>query len=172
MNKMKKLLAACSVAMMMLSVPACAEEADITGDWYGDYMGAVMKMTINDDGTYSVDFGGDISDGTWELTDEGLVMDDQTFTITEDGLVAELGEGFSITFGREELEGFVPAEIDYEADPELLQGDWSAYKMGLNGTYLDVAPGDMSYMEMSISGTTVVMDGFYFEGGVTVEMEE
>ena len=155
----------------MLAVPACAGETDFTGDWYGDFYGAVMKMTINEDGTYTTFIAGEEDDGVWEMTDDGLLLDGQLFTVTEDGLSVELPEDSSMTFGREEIEAFVPAEIDYEADIELLQGKWSAYKMGSAGSYMDVAPGDLSHMEMEITGKTVYMDGFFFDGE-TYEMEE
>ena len=171
MKKIRLMLAAFSTAMMMLAVPACAAETDYTGDWYGDFYGTVIKMTLNEDGTFTTFVAGEEDDGVWEMTDEGLRLDGQLFTITEDGLSVEVGEDNSMTFGREPLEAFVPAEIDYEADIELLQGKWSAYKMGSAGFYIDVAPGDLSHMEMEITGKTVSMNGFFFDDE-TYEMEE
>ena len=74
-------------AVMMLSVPVWAEEANFTGDWYGDYNGAVIKMTVNEDGTYILDFAGELQDGTWAQTDEGIQLDDDAIGIlTEEGL--------------------------------------------------------------------------------------
>ncbi len=62
--------------------------------------------------------------------------------------------------------GFIPAEIDYEADLALLQGKWSACKVGTKETFTDITPENETYMEMEIEGTTVTMNGFYFENAV------
>ena len=167
---MKKMFALFA-AVMMLSVPVWAEEANFTGDWYGSFNGAVIKMTVNEDGTYILDFAGELQDGTWAPTDEGIQLDDDAIGIlTEEGLEITGEDDSTMTFGRDEIENFVPAEIDYEADLELLQGKWSAYKFGTNGTYIDITPENESYMEMEITGTTVEMNGFYFDD-VTIEMD-
>ena len=170
MKMMKKLIAVCAAAMM-LTVPVCAAEAaDYTGVWYTDFNGAVLKMTINDDGTYVMEFGGDPQEGTWEQTEEGIMLDGEAAgVITEEGLEVS-DENMAYVFGRDEIEAFVPAEIDYEASLDLLQGEWSAYKVGTDGVYMDVAPGDTYYMEMDITDTTAVMNGFYFEN-IALELD-
>ena len=164
MKRMKGFLAVFCTTMMMLTVPVLAAETDVTGDWYGDYFGAVMKMSFNEDGTYTLFFGDDQMDGTWELTDEGILMDeDQLLLITDEGLTYDSEEQIPVTFGRDVIEEFVPAEIDYEADPEMLQGRWSAYKVGDDTGFLDIDSENMLYMEMDIIDQTVTMNGFYFD---------
>ena len=172
MKKTRMLLAACGAALLMCAVPAFAGEADYTGDWYAEMKGVAIKMTLNEDGTYEMVLGSDVNKGTWEVTEDGLLMDgDGHLEITQDGLFFDGGEDNSMTFGREAIENFVPAEIDYEADLDLLQGKWSAYKVGADDAYLDVAPGDAAYMDMEIDGTTVTLSGFYFEEPVSIEMD-
>ena len=48
---MKKILTAI-VALMMLAVLACGAVAeDVTGEWYAEVYGMVMKITVNADNT-------------------------------------------------------------------------------------------------------------------------
>ena len=139
-----------------------ASAADYTGEWYAEYQGVVLKMTISEDGSYVMDFGTEPQEGTWEQTDDGIMLDGEAAgVITDEGLEVT-DEEMSYVFGRDAIEGFVPAEIDYEASLDALQGRWAAYKLGTDGVYMNVTPEDMYYLEMSITDKTVVMDGLLF----------
>lgn len=105
---MRKLFAVCAAAMM-LAMPVCAQETDLTAE-------------------------------TVEVT-------------------------------TEQIDAFIPAEINYEAELDALTGKWTAYKVGSEGTYEDITPEDRTFMEMEINGTTVTMNGFVFENEV-FELEE
>ena len=55
---MKKILTAI-VTLMMLAVLACGAVAeDVTGEWYAEVYGMVMKMTVNADNTYVLEAAG------------------------------------------------------------------------------------------------------------------
>lgn len=167
---MKKLLAVC-IAALLLSVPVFADASDFTGDWYGEIMGMVLKMTFNEDGTYVMDIAGEPQEGTWEETDDGILVDgDSKGVLTDEGLEITDQDDMTMVFGREEIEAFIPAEIDYEAELDDLQGKWSAYKFGADGSYIDVAPDDMYAMDLEIEGQKVTMNGFYFDNE-TIELE-
>ena len=51
---MKKLITVLFAMMLMFSMTAFAEEADLTGEWYGTLMGISITMNFNEDGTDSI----------------------------------------------------------------------------------------------------------------------
>ena len=64
---MKKILTAI-VTLMMIAVFACGAVAeDVTGEWYAEVYGMVMKMTVNADNTYVLEAAGDSAraPGSW-----------------------------------------------------------------------------------------------------------
>ena len=78
---MKKILTAMATLILALAVllgAACAE--DVTGEWYGEAYGIVIKVTVNADSTYAMEVAGDVQNGTWVLEGSNLVMDKGTET--------------------------------------------------------------------------------------------
>ncbi len=160
-----------AAATAAFAADAAPEAADLTGDWYADLSGAAAKVTFNEDGTYSLSFAGEEQDGTWELTEEGVLMDGESLlTVTDDALVFDDGEGYTYTMTRDVVESYVAAEIDYEAELDQFQGKWTAFKVGSDAALMDVEPEDMSYMEIEINDTEVTFDGYVFTGE-TIELE-
>lgn len=54
MKRTISLILALSLALMMLT-SAFAEKMDVTGKWYTLFMGMQLTLTINEDGTYTLE---------------------------------------------------------------------------------------------------------------------
>ena len=75
---MKKLISLILVfCMAVMLVPALAESADIAGEWIASFAGNDIPMTINADGSFSMNG----VEGTWVLEGETLTMTAQGETI-------------------------------------------------------------------------------------------
>lgn len=181
---MKKLFAVALALAMLLSAFAFAEAADYVGTWYlnGIEMdgetyspasfGMEMYIELREDGTAtgSNSMAGevDVQDGTW--TAEGdtvtVTIDDAptVFTLEDGNLVSASEEGdMKMIMGREksEVEAYTPADPKADAALEDYAGNWSAFKLGTDGVYMDC---DIIGMDLSaaIEGTTVTFNGFVF----------
>ena len=144
MKRLTSLVLALLLALTMM-VGAFAETADVTGEWYGELLGAQITLTINEDGTYNMNVAGfQKEDGVWEMNADGnLVMDKGTegeglVTVTKTGLSTEQ-EGMKIDFTRE-----APAEgeeltISTETTEEELQGKWQATYVVINGVSVSMS---------------------------------
>ena len=76
---MRKLISLILVfCMAVILVPALAESAGIVGEWTADYSGYSVVLTLNANGTFSMEgagMGG--ADGTWVLEGEALSLTSQ-----------------------------------------------------------------------------------------------
>lgn len=143
MKKLTALVLALVLALTMMA-GALAEAVDVTGDWYGVLAGTQLTLTINEDGTYKMDFGGLMQeDGVWEKDADGnLVMDKDTegaglLTVTETGLSTDI-QGVTIEFTREPADT-VDMTISEETTLEELQGKWQATSVITGGMTLPIA---------------------------------
>lgn len=133
---MKKILTqALSLALILslLCAGAAFAAADYTGVWYANIYGQEMALTLNDGGVYTVNFTDESegSDGVWEVTDDGVLLDkgtaDETALIYDaltENLTGDL-DGLQLVFARE----FVPMEFAAartDAAPEEYDGGWAA----------------------------------------------
>ena len=126
---MKKLISLILVfCMTIMLVPALAESADIAGEWAGSYAGQDIPMTINADGTFSMNG----TEGTWVLEGEILSMTAQgqtmVFTYIDD-VITFSQEDITIEFMRAAAEEAAPAK---EAAP--------AEEKAVDVTFADVNP--------------------------------
>jgi hypothetical protein len=126
---MKKLISLILVfCMTIMLVPALAESADIAGEWTGSYAGQDIPMTINADGTFSMNG----TEGTWVLEGEILSMtaQGQTMVFTyKDDVITFSQEDITIEFMRAAAEEAAPAK---EAAP--------AEEKAVDVTFADVNP--------------------------------
>ena len=182
---MKKLLSLVLALVMMLGCVALAD--DITGNWYGDLFGIPVTMTLNADGTYSMEIMGEVQNGVWVLEGDTMTMDkdtDMETPMTYDAAAATLTmdmDGMVCVFGREAVEAFVPAEQKLDAAIEEFAGSWEA----ANVYFLDMlVPTDFAGMTMKLDivGSTVTMtlnmgeetddvatlEGVYADGVITL----
>ena len=122
---MKKLITVLLATMLMFSMTAFAEEADVTGEWYGTMMGINIAMNFNEDGTYAMTTAtspDNAMEGTWELRDGEVVVDPDTdtegsFAFDGETLTME-GDDYEVVLTREPVEEFVPAEPVEDAQLE------------------------------------------------------
>lgn len=103
---MKKMTALLLVLMLLTAVSALGEGEipSVTGDWYSDLQGIPMKLTFEEDGTYSQEFPGvpeEYAEGTWELRN-GFVYLDGNDEIPMAFNESVLLGGMNLRFTREE----------------------------------------------------------------------
>ena len=174
---MKKILTAMATLMFVLVLligAACAE--DVTGEWYGEVYGIVMKVTVNADSTYAMEVAGDVQNGTWVLEGSSLVMDKGTETesaFAYDAAAQTLTMD-DVVFTHTAIEQWVPAAVREEAVAlEDFTGLWNALHVNCFGALLPVDAADV-YMNASIEGaeislTITFMDAETFEGEAAFE---
>ena len=155
---MKRLYAAILAASMAAGIafPASALENDeITGKWYGNMLGIQMELNFNDDESYSIDVMGDSDEGTWTIKDDLLICDPGTdeeivfeYDPEEGTLVpAESNmSGMDVTFSREAVPDFEPAEIKDDAKEEDFSGSWKAVYCSFLGVTLKAEIVDLNMM--------------------------
>lgn len=149
---MKKLISLILVAVLALAGFASAD--DVTGTWYLTAMtqgemtvdpamiGMEITMTLNPDGTADMNALGEVTSGSWTVEGANVTITvdgtPQTFVYDGTALVADLGD-MGMKFERTAGETYVrPAEV-YATDISQFDGEWTAYKAGVMGMYMDVA---------------------------------
>ena len=144
---MKKLISVLLVlALCCLMIPALAEE-DVTGEWYGPYFSMAFTLTLNEDGTFTLDAlpaGQRAGEGTWTRDGDRMTLVVPDIDAPADGVVADgvpaesmMAEGTladgtltlsldgqTVAFTREPVEVFTPAEVNPEAAVEDFNGLW------------------------------------------------
>ena len=185
---MKKLITVLLATMLMFSMTAFAEEADVTGEWYGTMMGINIAMNFNEDGTYAMTTAtspDNAMEGTWELRDGEVVVDPDTdtegsFAFDGETLTME-GDDYEVVFTREPVEEFVPAEPVEDAQLEDYEGEWVSGMVEAMGVTVDGKAAGLE-LKAKVEGTTVTLDsdslGFadrsidfeFKDGALTFEM--
>ena len=174
MKKMFSMLLTAAMILAMLCCGAFAEAADVTGEWYGSLFGMVMTLTLNEDGTYTIEMDGEEpDDGVWKLDGEELILDEDSddglvFAYDGESLYAE-AEGIEFLFTREPGEVFEAAPARTDAALEEFAGDWSCTLVSMMGMQM---PPEMAEIEMSLSieGETATMTLGLFGEPETVEL--
>ena len=107
-------------------------------------------------------------EGTWAVEGDTVTVtiDDEpmVFTVQEGNLVAD-SDGMVMIFGTEKVEAeiFEPAAARTDAAEEEFAGAWTAFKINMDGTYMDAALLGEE-ITATIEGTTVTLNGFLFDG--------
>ena len=179
---MKKILCGILAIMMMLSLicaGAMAEAADLTGEWYASVYGITMKMTLNADGSYTMEMsmeGEEPMDGTWEFDGAVLVMDKGTEDEASLSYDAEANslcmeqDGIEFVFTREMPEAFEAAPVRADASLEEFAGTWACTLVSLMG--MQAAPEELGVnLGLSIDGATVALTLENFVDSVEVTLE-
>ena len=173
---MKKILTVL-MAMLLLALLACGAAAeDVTGEWYAEVYGMVMKMTVNADNTYVLEAGGDAAPGTWEMDGTNLIVDKGTETesiFTYDAAAQTLDMAGEMLFTRTAVEAWTPAAVRAEAALADFEGIWTAQRVDCFGALLPVDAAGV-YMDAGIAGanvslTVTFMDAETFEGEAVLE---
>ena len=153
---MKKLLSVILALCMMLTLAAAAEEASFVGTWYAIEMsngtdtydiamlGLSIVLTVNEDGTFTMEMNGETTEGTWEGANfTAANPDGEPDTIVasmEDGLLHLTDEADGakqiIIFSAEAPAAFEVAEPKADAVLEDYNGTYTAAYIKMGEQYL------------------------------------
>ncbi len=131
----------------------------VSGEWFAEYAGAVLTLTLAEDGSYTAAFpGAEAHTGTWEAKDGVVVLDgDENDPLLPVGDVLRL-ESRGMLFSREKPECYAPANVVSGAKAGSFDGYWKSYYTAAGeGTVLSAAIGEDT--ELYIEGTTVGVNG-------------
>ena len=162
---MKKILNAIVTLMLLVLLATGAMAEDVTGEWYAEVYGMVMKMTVNADNTYVLEAAGDAAPGTWELDGTNLIVDKGTETesvFTYDAAAQVLDMAGEMTFTRTAIEAWAPAAVRAEAALTDFEGAWSATNVDCFGALLPVDAAGV-YMDAVITGSSVFVTMTFIE---------
>ena len=174
---MKKILSSMAILILVLACLLGGAIAEtVTGEWYGEVYGIVMKVTVNSDNTYAMEVAGDVQNGTWVLEGSNLVMDKGTETESAFAYdaVAQTLTMDDVVFTHTAIEQWFPAAIREEAVAiEDFTGLWNALHVDCFGALLPVNAAGV-YMNASIDGaklalTLTFIDAENFEGEAVFE---
>lgn len=164
---MKKLISMLLAIAMLLSVSFA--EDDLTGEWYAEFLGMTMTLTLYDDATYLMDMAGDFNSGTWAQDGNTLYFDqgteeemDMMYDASYPSLTMNL-EGMEFLFTREAPATYEPAAVVDSAALEDFAGSWATRWVNMFGMMLDPFASSNMSIYFTISGTdvTLVTDNGY-----------
>lgn len=131
---MKKLIFLILVLCAALALVSATADEDVTGVWYADDDGDLVILTLDADGTASMEYVDQYTaSGTWSL--EGVKFVLETPGITYEGTCADgkitvsytLRNTYTLEFGRDKPEPLTlsDAEVNPDAAAEDFNGSWS-----------------------------------------------
>ena len=133
---MKKLISLLLIlCMACMLIPAMAEESP-AGVWYADYSGAVMILTLGEDGSASMEVSGtQMGSGTWAIVDGKIEITMTDMSGEPSTQVATLADGvltmgddtMTVDFTREPIEVWAPAEVKADILVIATVSNWGAY---------------------------------------------
>ena len=163
-----------AAALTVTTAFTAAAEEDVTGEWYANFYGMPMTLTLDESGEYTMEMevvGEEEEEpqtGTWELDGESVIMDkggeaEMSFAYDGETLYAEM-DGMEMVFSRdpEAAAGFVPAEIRTDAEIEEFAGDWTGTQLSAFGM---TAPLEMMEVEKVELGIKENLVSFTMAGG-------
>ena len=147
-----------------LEEPLLPAASRVPGDWYALHQGAILCLSLSEDGAYTLSFPGtdlEESRGTWTVESNQLFLDSEG---TEPLLVLDeslLWESAGKVFTREKPETYVPAELFYDLQPGDLDGLWICRFLGVGGltVYAEAMSDDTV---LYIEGENVALGGSFF----------
>lgn len=146
MKKLVSMMMAMLLVLTMLTGALAETAADVVGVWSANLLGIGMTLTLNEDGTYTIDMGLVGSDeGVWEMQEDGNILMDKgtdeeaVAEVTADGITIDAG-GMTLIFtpGEEAAEQTnVSLDIRTDATLDELQGEWVAKQAATMGLVMD-----------------------------------
>lgn len=143
----KKILMAVLSASMLAAMPASTVSAQVsvavsqeamTGQWYGNYKGIPITMSLQENGDYSVEvgvtsLGGEYNDvGTWTVRGDKIILDGSNikdeFISTENKIECYLNDN-KVTLVKNDItawQGYVPPAQNPDATEADFNGTWKA----------------------------------------------
>ena len=163
-----------AAALTVTTAFIAAAEEDVTGEWYTNFYGMPITLTLDESGEYTMEMEvvgeeeEEPENGTWEFDGEAVIMDkggEAEMSLAYDGetLYAEM-DGMEMVFSRdpEAAAGFVPAEIRTDAAIEEFAGDWTGTELSAFGM---TAPLEMMEVEKVELGIKENLVSFTMAGG-------
>ena len=150
---MQKIVASILCLILILSMPVCANAADITGAWYSD----TMVLTLKEGGIYTLEKMDEAMIGTWVLEGENLYMDKGTLgeTIFNYDAAAQTLRRNNRLFTRAPIADFEPGN-PVSASPEAFTGSWTSVYIDSAGVMLTAGEAGFR-MEAAIDGSKVAL---------------
>ena len=152
------------VEVPTLEEPLLPAAARVPGDWYALHRGAILCLSISEDGAYTLSVPGaelEQARGTWMVESNQLFLDGRE---TEPLLVLDeslLWEPAGMVFTREMPQAYLPAGEFYDLQPGDLDGLWKCRFLGVGG--LTVTAETMSDDTLLyIEGENVALVGSFF----------
>ena len=163
-----------AAALTVTTAFIAAAEEDVTGEWYTNFYGMPITLTLDASGEYTMEMEvvgeeeEEPENGTWEFDGEAVIMDkggEAEMSLAYDGetLYAEM-DGMEMVFSRgpEAAAGFVPAEIRTDAAIEEFAGDWTGTELSAFGM---TAPLEMMEVEKVALGIKENLVSLTMAGG-------
>ena len=164
MKKLVSLALILILTLTLLCAGAFAEADDHSGDWYADLYGFTLRLTLNPDGSYTIDIEGEDPDsGTWEMAGTDVLLDKGTsdemmlvYDAGSDSLYADI-DGEDLLFFRE-------PPVDFEmAAPragivtlEDMGGNWTTKMLCMLGTHMTPEQVGLS-LDLSIDSNSAAL---------------
>ena len=133
------------------------------GAWYGMSMdmegtlypladlGMNIMITIDADGTATLDTDGETEESTCFMQDGALMLDDAALAI-EDGNLIYAQNGMVMTLSREKPQAAEAAPIDESATIDSFKGVWTAVRVTADGATIPAESADMGGDTLTIYG--------------------
>ena len=166
-----------AAALTVTTAFIAAAEEDVTGEWYTNFYGMPITLTLDASGEYTMEMEvvgeeeEEPENGTWEFDGEAVIMDkggEAEMSLAYDGetLYAEM-DGMEMVFSRdpEAAAGFVPAEIRTDAAIEEFAGDWTGTELSAFGMTAPLEMMEVEKVELGIKENLVSLTmagGFMF----------
>ena len=138
----------------------------ITGEWFADFAGLAIRLTLREDGSYTLSFPGETpKTGKWETADGLLLLDGNADDAIMPVNSVLYWDSADLLFSREAPQGYIPAEIFTDAKEGAFDGWWKAQFVGVGeGTILAAALDEDT--ELYIEGTKIAFTGARFGSAI------
>lgn len=173
MKKLISLALTLFLTLTLLCAGAFAEADDHSGDWYAGLYGFILRLTLNPDGSYTIDIEGEDPDsGTWEMAGTNVLLDRGTsdemtlvYDAGSDSLYAYI-DGVDLLFFREP-----PVQFEMAAPRagivtlEDMGGNWTTKMLCMLGTHMTPEQVGLS-LDLRIDSNSAELT-FTFDGEAT-----
>ena len=176
------LIIAAAILLALLPFSAFAEETgdaretdpaeEVRGDWYAALHGFSMRLTLGEDGGYTMVMqnqpSAEPANGTWEYREGFVWLDGDTDRPLsyDDGILSMRGIG--LYFYRDPAEVYLPAETDPEAAQEDFAGSWRMAFMLSDGVAIPASALNLD-LYVYIERNRVALTGDLLDGDTVID---
>ncbi len=107
----------------------------LPGEWYADFQGLAIKLTLSGDGAYALEVPGSAAQtGAWEINEEDGMLylggNEAPLLPLDDAIIWNAA---NLVFRRDAILTYTPAEVYTEAQAETFNGWWRAHFTQVGG---------------------------------------